>query len=434
MKAIDSLQIKVTDQALKTQQELLRLQQLPFAPRMAQARNLHALTDYRGAIISACLAFEVLLAQRLEISIFMLLAKTPLPDKGVRILRTETGSHLQFNRQEFSAHDSECYLQFVQNFSEQLQARSLNEVVFKLLHRLSINSVYDGNSLDCKRRRLIILHKLRYYLLSSIPVAKSFTQELQSRLSRIFSEPETRINRLLEQHNFYFEFNYAKRLLHRRHSRRQQQQLNQFQWAEAEAFAGLMAADRGSIVLATIHMGDFVGAFHRICQITGSSRQTISLQRDKQNDDNNDYAMVDSSAHHAMLNGQFHPIEIVSALRSGGHILSMLFDLKDDFGASTKVSFFGFPARFVKGPAQLAVMGGVPIIPFVTYEQDGVDVIDMDELIDTSVLSGESLADAMQRITQRLIALAEKWIRANPSQWKYLLSIFSYFEKKPSQI
>jgi len=433
MKPVDLLRINVADLGLKTQQKKLKLQKMSFIQRMAQAQNFHALADYRGATISVCLAFELLIAQRLEISIFILLAKVPFPDKGVQILRTETGLQMQFNRQEFSASDCENYLQFVLEFSQQLQSRSFKEMCFKLLHSLSINCLYDERSLTRKRKRLSFLHRLRYYLLNRIPITKTFTQQFQSRLSRIFHEPEARICYLLKQHYFYFEFNYAKRLLHRSYSRQQQQQLNQFQWSEAEAFADLMTTNTGSIVLATIHMGDFVGAFHRICKVTGSTRQTISLQREHHIDGNNDYTIVDSNRHHAMLHGQRNLIDIVNALRSGKHILSMLFDLKDDFGASTTVNFFGYPCRFVKGPAQLAIMGGVPIIPFVTYEQDGVDIIDMDELIDTSVLAGESLADATRRITQRLIVLAEKWIRANPAQWKYLLSVFSYFEKTPSQ-
>jgi len=415
------------------QQKQLKLQKMRFHQRMTQARKFHALADYRRATVSACLAFELLLEQRLDVSIFTVLARLPFPDRGVQILRTEIGIQTQINKHKLSAQDSESYLQFVYEFSQQLQSRSIAEIFFVWLHRLSVSCAIAQAPLSRKRKKLRTLHTLRYYLLNRIPVTKTFTQEFQSRLSRIFHEPEAHIRVLLKQHYFYFEFNYAKRLLHRSYSREQQQQLNQFQWTESEAFARLVATNAGSFVLATIHMGDFVGAFHRICKVTGNARQTISLQRDKHNDGINDYAIVDSSRHHAMLHGQSNPIDIVSALRSGRHILSMLFDLKDDFGATTTVKFFGYPCRFVKGPAQLAIMGRAPIIPFVTYEHHGVDIIVMEELIDTRVLAGESLADATGRITQRLIALAEKWIQANPAQWKYLLSFFSYFEKKSSQ-
>jgi len=417
------------NQTLSEQKKKLKIQKLFFDQRIAQARNFHENSDYRKATISACLAFELLLAQRLDVFIFKLLVIIPFPDCGVQILRTETGVRTQFSKQQFTIQDSENYLHFVQEFSQHLQSRSIKELLFVLLRRLSISCLYDQGSLSGKRRKLSILHMLRYYLLSRIPMTKTFSQEFQSRLSRVLHEPEARIRDMLKQHYFYFEFNYAKRLLHRSHTRQQQQQLDQFQWSEAQAYAALIAKDSSSLVLATIHMGDFVGAFHRIRRVTGNTRQTISLHRDNHNDVSNDCAIVDSSRHHAMLHSQRSPSDIVSALRSGRHILAMLFDLKDDFGATTTVKFFDYPCRFVKGPAQLAIMGGASIIPFVTYEQDGVDIIDMNELIDTSVLAGESLADATGRITQRLIGLAEKWIRENPGQWKYLSSFFSYFEK-----
>ncbi len=422
MKPVNLARLNIQDRTMK---------KLSFSQRMAKARNFYDLAEYHNATVSACLAFDLLLAQRIDISIFMTLAQIPFPKQGAQILRTETGLQTQFIKQEFSAQDSEIYLEFVQKFSQQLQPRSLQENCFTLLHSLSMNCLHNENSLICKRRTLSVLHTFRYTLLKHIPNEKKFSLEFHSRLSIIFHEPEARIRALLRQHYFYVEFNYAKRLLHRSHSRRQQQQLNQFHWHEAQNYAAFMEKHSGSIVLATIHMGDFVGAFHKISQVTGAARQTISLQRDSVNDDDNDYAIVDSDKHHVMRHGCFNPVIIVSALRSGGHILSMLCDLKDDFGASTTVSFFGSPCRFVKGPAQLAIMGRAPIIPFVTFEQDGVDIIDMDELIDTSLLDGESLTDATRRITQRLIVLAEKWIRANPAQWKYLLSIFSYGEKKP---
>ena len=437
MKPVDSVRVNcianqcLENQCLENQQKLLNLQKLSFDQRMAQARNYHALADYHNATLSACLAFDLLLAHRLEVSIFILLVQIPFPNQGVQILRTETGIRTHFNKQAFSVCDSEIYLKFVQEFSQQLRPCSSKERCFILLRRLSINCLFDEKSLACKRKKLRALHTLRCQLLNRIPDTKTFTQEFQSRLSRLFHEPEARIGEMLKQHYFYFEFNYAKRLLHRSHSWQQQQQLNQFQWSEAQAYADLMAKNSGSIVLATIHMGDFVGAFHKISTVTGDTRQTISLQREYSNDVHNDFTIVDSSKHHALLHGRFSTIDIVSALRSGRHILSMLFDLKDDFGASTTVNFFGTPCRFVKGPAQLVIMGGAPIIPFVTYEQDGIDIIDMHELIDTSVLAGESLTEATLRITQLLIVLAEKWILANPAQWKYLLSVFSYCAKKP---
>jgi predicted LPLAT superfamily acyltransferase len=420
---------RVENLSVETQKTELKQQGLPFVQRMTQAQSFHALADYRGATLSACLAFECLIEKRLDLAVLMLLAQIPCPDKNVEILRTEIGLRIQIDHQHFTAQDSGKYLHFVQQFSQRLQAPPAAERLFVLLQRLSVNYLSSGHSLSWKRKNLTALHKLRYFLLTQIPVGCAFTEDLKQRLSRIFHEPERHVNNLLRRHYFYFEFNYAKRLLHRRTSSLQQRHLNQFFWPEAESYAAFMAGHPGSIVLATIHMGDFVGALHRISQVTGSTRRTISLQRDPQPAIDNDYATVRSSSHQVMRHGHYKSIDIVSSLRSGGCILSAFFDLGNDFGTTITVKFFDYPCAFVKGPAHLAIMGRAPIIPFVTYEHDGRDIIEMDELIDTVVPAGECLTEASRRITQKLINLAEKWIKANPEQWKYLPALFSYFEK-----
>ncbi len=116
----------------------------------------------------------------------------------------------------------------------------------------------------------------------------------------------------------------------------------------------------------------------------------------------------------------------MAGLRKGNQSLGVLFDLREDFGATTEVLFFGQRARLVKGPALLAILGRAPIIPFVTWECEEVDRIEMEEMIDTRLLEGESLQHAVTRITQALARLAEKWIRRAPAQWKYLPALLGY--------
>ena len=127
-----------------------------------------------------------------------------------------------------------------------------------------------------------------------------------------------------------------------------------------------------------------------------------------------------------LRHGVDSPIEAVAGLRRGDHSLGVLFDLRDDFGTTTEVMFFGCRAHLVKGPALLAIAGRAPIIPFVTWECAGIDVIAMEDLIDTRVLHGESMGAAVTRITQKLALLAERWIKRAPEQWKYLPSLPGY--------
>ncbi|MDP2284815.1 MAG: hypothetical protein Q8L06_11795, partial [Pseudohongiella sp.] len=86
----------------------------------------------------------------------------------------------------------------------------------------------------------------------------------------------------------------------------------------------------------------------------------------------------------------------------------------------TEVTFFGHRARFVRGPAEMAILGRARIYPFVCFEEAGQACISMESSFLPEVRAGESLEKAVTRVTQTLVSLAEAWIRKNPAQWKYL--------------
>jgi len=118
----------------------------------------------------------------------------------------------------------------------------------------------------------------------------------------------------------------------------------------------------------------------------------------------------------------------VAALRSGNTTLAILCDLGSRHGATVTVPFFGIPARLVRGPALLAILGRAPLVPFVTFECDGNDHIQMGPVMSAALRPGESLAEGVRRLTEMLALLMERWIRQAPVQWRFLPTAAVYLD------
>lgn len=201
-------------------------------------------------------------------------------------------------------------------------------------------------------------------------------------------------------------------------------------WPDEQEYARYVAEDRRSRVLTTIHLGNFWYANLRIASRANEARSVITMrQGPKQRHEEHVQGMYSQMglAHRVSRNAELSPIQMVSALRRGGVTLSAMSDLSSEFGETTEVRFFDRTAHVAKGPAEIAVVGKVPILAFVTYFENGRDHIHMHGLIDTTPLSGERLPDTVQRVTQKLIAIAESWIHRFPHQWQYLPSLRTYF-------
>lgn len=245
-------------------------------------------------------------------------------------------------------------------------------------------------------------------------------------LSFVFSEPCSSVQVMLRQHSYWRLRNYAHRLTHLYRRERSPALLARFDWPEREAYLRTAARGGESRVLVTIHMGDFIGAFRVMSAAVDPERAVISLQREGDRCAQQRLAAGPTSQHQVLVHGQDSPARIVSALRRGGQSLAILFDLGSDFGETTQVQFFGNNARFVRGPAELAILGRARLFPFVCYSEAGREVIDMAPAFLPVVHEGEQLQQAVARVTQTLVSLAETWIRRHPQQWKYLDVLPSY--------
>lgn len=390
---------------------------------LMEAGAAHRDGKYVEALSSTCKALEQVFAHREPSVIRALLREYPWPSGATRLLHTEVGPRIELSPRDFCSAASRQFLDYACGIPAWFSRRTLVEAVYVFLQRMAADCLQSALAPWQQQRILRVLHQLRVPLKSHLPAVVTHREAVILGLSPLLNEPRVALRRLLQQYDFYFEYNYAKRCEHDVGARSLPTR-RRFVWPDRDAYAALVRRHPGSRVLVTIHMGDFVGAFRCIAEQVEDGRTVMSLQRESRSPT----ADAPGAALHLQVlrHGVDAPVEAVVGLRKGDRSLGVLFDLRDDFGTTTEVGFFGCRAHLVKGPALLAIVGHAPIIPFVTWECAGVDVIEMEDLIDTCVLHGESVGMAATRITQRLALLAERWIRRAPAQWKYLPSLPGY--------
>lgn len=372
--------------------------------------------------------FAEMLVSRSESVVADALKKLPVAIAGLRVVRGEPG--LTALRSEGSVTQAQCTALaiYILNFKACLPDMSAAER-FEVLSRRRAQQCMLGKSTLRTKRRWI---RLFCRLLAGAQQWQCRTgEQLRSQqivLSFLLHEPLVRIEKLWREHVFWFYFNYARRLLHLENRPESARYLESFHWPEQNDYYRVTNKSDASRVLLSIHMGDFFGAFRMVSALSTQGRQVISLRRDVPGNHGMQDFSADRVSHRVFFHRQHPSTAIVSALRGGRHTLATLFDLRGDFGSTVSVDFFGRSARFVKGPAQLAIMGRCPIFVFVCHEHRGRNCIEMAPVIDTRLQPGESLHQATVRITQVLVKLAENWIRRWPAQWKYLTALPGYFE------
>lgn len=383
----------------------------------------------RSVLQQHCRQLTATLQRRCEaVSMKALTGCPPVP--GLRLTVSELGIHAELTADELDERQRVAVWQYIQRASQRLDALpvpSPAERVWLVLARVSQHCIKSHWPITWRRCVLRVLACLSSLVGERIPEHKERQLAQAQALGTALNEPAATLRRWLTGHRFWLEYHYARRLTHLGADGGEDCLLADFVWPERDAYLAYSHAGSASRVLVTIHMGDFFGAFRLIASEADPGRQVTSLRREE--DDGRVQRMLvnNPDAHHIARHGIDQPTDIVAALRKGNHTLTALFDLSTHFGETVEVLFFGQPARFVRGPAQMAIMGRARIIPFVTYESGGRQTIEMASAIDAGLRSGESLQDAAARITQQLATLAERWIRQHPEQWKYLDRLLGYF-------
>lgn len=396
-----------------------------------QARAACSHCDFVTCLKALRVIFENILISRSETVAAKVLAELPPPKMRIRVLRTESGLKLRMPNDMNAHEECELLINYIALFVERMPVLTLVEQMEVMTKKLMVRCMNGDVALPVKRRRLRLLTHVRLLMLQRQVITAQPLRRQQALIGHLLHEPQARMALIWRQHLFWFHFNFAKRLLHLEGRAESASYLQGICWPDRDDYRRLIKNSRDSRVLVSIHMGDFFGAFRAISRESAPGRHAISLRRDRTENDGMQHFSADRISHTVYYHQQHPPAGIVSALRQGSHTLAILFDLREDFGSTVTVSFFGQSARFVKGPALLAIMGRSNIYPFVCFESQGRNCIKMASMIDARVRSDESLHQATVRITQSLVNLAESWIRQWPAQWKYLTALPSYFDVAP---
>ena len=261
-------------------------------------------------------------------------------------------------------------------------------------------------------------------------------RKLQADYARLLSvylrEPSTEIQRLLTLHaRFQQQLECRRNQCQSVSSMRQH--LRRFHFSQHADYARLLRADLRSRIVVTYHCGDFVYGMHTLVHSAPHPGQVkvLSLASASAACWHNVRAGFGAQAHGPeaeLLIAATSAADVSAYLRSGSNTLLVFCDLPAGNGAVASVKFLRRTAWFPKGPATLAVLNRVPLLPVITYTHRGQNEIVLFPQIESARETGEPLSACVSRITQQLIDILERFFIQYPAQWRYLQALPRYFE------
>ena len=371
------------------------------------------------AMLGACAAVTLTLSQVDVHRARALLPAAEFLECGVVFVTVETGLRAEFHKERFSRSDSARALAAAAQLLQAPMPRSWCETAHAALQALSVKVMQRTWQKGCRAAVLRALHVLKFPLRRRLPHARLRDDSSAMVIGLLLSEPLARATALVKAHALHSELEYLQ-------NREIPAIPSPFVWPERADYRDWLRCNPGSRVLVTVHMGNFLGAFRCLAAEAEAGRQVMSLQRER---DLSSLHLVDTRLQHQVLaRSQDTSAKAVAALRSGNTTLAILCDLGSRHGATVTVPFFGIPARLVRGPALLAILGRAPLVPFVTFERDGSDHIQMGPVMSAALQPGESLAEGVRRLTEMLALVMERWIRQAPVQWRFLPTAGLYLD------
>ncbi|NKB34573.1 MAG: hypothetical protein GKR91_15885 [Pseudomonadales bacterium] len=187
-----------------------------------------------------------------------------------------------------------------------------------------------------------------------------------------------------------------------------------------------------SRIISAFHFGDFVYGLNALMCLENPQNKRVLVSQDLASEtyfDNirtcfGDRAVLGSNH---LIAANTDVLQLRKLLRSKLTTLTMFCDLPQRFGESTQVSFLARKAYFPKGPATLALATKAPLLPVITYRKKQKNFVKVFPLIVPEKLEGETLEQAVTRITQSLVNILEAYLEKYPQQWKYLRLLPDYF-------
>lgn len=280
---------------------------------------------------------------------------------------------------------------------------------------------------------LVSSNRLRSICASVLPNSsqRQSANELTAAISRYLHLPQSEIQNLLNQNASYLK------LVERFRNQRQSQialnrHLESFEIIDEKEFLDFQSTILGSKLLVSFHFGDFVYGNNLIAAKECSSRNQYFFTQLKSSDaflSNMRLAFGQSFKERPqqLTIESTGAVGLVKRLKQSNTSLLTFIDLPKGFGERVKVQFLGRDAWFPRGPATLALLAKVPILPILNFTDGNKNYINVFPQLYPAAYSKSSRHGSAQEITQQLVSYLERAITLYPWQWRFFSALPSFF-------
>lgn len=205
------------------------------------------------------------------------------------------------------------------------------------------------------------------------------------------------------------------------------------------AFDSLLKADSRSRIIATFHFGEFTYGISYLMSGLAAKypRYFLSLAPCRPATYTNMQRAIGPSVadrRSEIVLAETSMRDLSALLRQPKTNLVMFCDLPHEFGERIDVSFLQRQAAFPKGPATLALLNRVPIVPAICVQEAGGLTVHCGQQIEPPSAIGGDRTEAIRQLTQQLVDYFAFYFLKFPAQWRYLQRLPDYFVlSEPSQ-
>jgi len=267
-------------------------------------------------------------------------------------------------------------------------------------------------------------------------VSPESSQAINRLLSVFLREPCQHIKQIQKRH---------ARLQHRLECRRNQSQtrsqlqryLSRFHFPQQQSYQSLLARDPRSRILVSFHFSDYIYGMHFLVnRVQHLGPVKVLSQRAGsvvywQNMRSAFGSLITDSNIELLVKS--HDVLWLSALLRNPHSTLIMFcDLPAGCGEQTRVQFLQREAWFPKGPATLAVLNRVPLLPVIIVMRGQEQHVVLYPQLETAPVHEETYQDCINRLTQSLVTILEQHLLNSPDSWRYLQRLPLYFSEAKS--
>jgi len=207
-----------------------------------------------------------------------------------------------------------------------------------------------------------------------------------------------------------------------------------FEIPQREDYLELLRKDGRSRIVASFHCGDFLYGSASLFGLESNKRRkyVLSLNRNSIACYSNlaaGFGHKASGPECELLLCETDSAGLSQILRAGNASLLLFCDVPPGLNQTIEVNFLNRHARFSIGPAILALVNRVPLLPLINYSAGSSSYLKLGSQIEPELFPSETLRMGAKRITQDLVSFFESVFLENPEQWRFLPLLPCYFAK-----